>query len=506
MATEKDNDTTLEVTQDATGTTMAEVIDAHTKAELARFNPFTAAMDTLRKRSLELVIKDEFDKEGFEAMQRFRLDELRDTRIEMDKLRKSIVDDAVKFQRTVNQFANPLIDQLEALEAPLKQREAWYKAKLEERRTRAAREKAEKTAARTKRLTDAGMVLNEGTYSLGVYIITVESVEGAEDVAFEEFAKEVEATAQRIAERAALKEARVKELFGLGMTFNGTAYLIGEVSLTAEDLDTCSTEEYDELLAGVKAEAERLADLKKQEDERKAEDDRKQRELKAENDRKQKELDDQKAEQARQSRELKAREDAALLKERGAELRALGATWSDDFQTFTLGEQVVGAGVLVGYTPDQWGEELEAWTAEVGKVKERAEKAAKEAADARRETYRTRQVQLQDIGAQRTAVEDDGVTYELGGLKVKLNPAAPQGVGEWDALVSTFEAERKRIDEEQKTDAARITGVITKVDELTGLIMEVSRKVKNQDATNVLDAARGLISQGRDVLANFTEK
>lgn len=167
-----------------------------------------------------LAIAGLTDKAGFTAVSEARSD-LRQRRIGIERIRKDLVEDAVKFQRTVNSAAKELTAVIEPLEDKLAGMLNDYEAEKE----RVKQEKIEaerlRVAALAKTLLEAGCQFDGFRYfhkdmeiiadnlkamdeeTIGIFAETVKTLKAKEEA--DRLAKEAEEKAQQEAERAAME-------------------------------------------------------------------------------------------------------------------------------------------------------------------------------------------------------------------------------------------------------------------------------------------------------------
>lgn len=104
--------------------------DEYISNELQRFNITDTAIDEMNKQYSKLEIKDIEDKQGFLDVRAARLD-VKNKRIEVEKRRKEITEDALYFQRAINQEAKRITALLEPIENTLNEMESKYEAEKE---------------------------------------------------------------------------------------------------------------------------------------------------------------------------------------------------------------------------------------------------------------------------------------------------------------------------------------------------------------------------------------
>lgn len=269
--------------------------------EVDKLSPITKVESEIARMSKDfsgLTIKDVNDREGFQKVTSARK-EVKAIRIEVEKERKKLVEDSVKWQRQVNEAAKGITNRLIAIEEPLQQMEDAHQEEKERIKAEAERLRKEKIQKRAQVLTSfSGVLYNGFTYSIGSAVLSQTEIESLSDDDFQSKVEIFEAEYQ-VALSAKLEAERVAK------------------------------EEADRLEAQRKEQEAQAAELKRQQEEmlaREAELKRKQDEAEAELRRQkeaverqerevrhQQELEEAKkvaSEQARQAAELKAKQDA----------------------------------------------------------------------------------------------------------------------------------------------------------------------------------------------------
>ena len=103
---------------------------------LVKFSETSVAMADMKQRATGLVVKDVKDRAGLKKVQEVRKD-IKATRVGLIKYAKDLKADALKYLRRINTELNPLVKEMEDLEAPLwaeEKRIAKEKEKLAEGR------------------------------------------------------------------------------------------------------------------------------------------------------------------------------------------------------------------------------------------------------------------------------------------------------------------------------------------------------------------------------------
>lgn len=147
-------------------------------------------LDIARMREfLKLKIIDSNDKKGFEAVSKARK-EVKAKRVDVENLRKGLVEDSVKWQKTVNTTAKTIKDKLEAIEHPLQKMEDDFQLALVHKKQEEARQAREKIEKRALVITSLDARFNGSEYTLGSISLGQLALERMTD---EEFQTKVEA-------------------------------------------------------------------------------------------------------------------------------------------------------------------------------------------------------------------------------------------------------------------------------------------------------------------------
>lgn len=117
------------------------VDDKYIATQLQKFNVSDSAIEELRNNFFALKIAGVEDKEGYQSVRVARLT-MRNYRIDVEKRRKELTEDALKYQRAVNNEAKRITTMLEPIEQYLIEKEQHYNEENE----RIKREKEEAEA------------------------------------------------------------------------------------------------------------------------------------------------------------------------------------------------------------------------------------------------------------------------------------------------------------------------------------------------------------------------
>ncbi|CAG5072907.1 hypothetical protein DYBT9623_04444 [Dyadobacter sp. CECT 9623] len=282
-----------------------EVLELPEADKLAPITKVETEIVRMRKAYSGLTIKDTNDKEGFGKVTAARK-EVKALRVQVDKERKTLIDDAVKWQRQVNEVAKGITEQLVAIEEPLQQKENDFIAERERQKQEAERQRLEKLRARCLVIASIPDVLFDGvSYILQDVTIDAEGIEKLSDDAFQTKVEAFEAKYQTILEARLEAERIAKE--------------------EADRLEAARKEQ-EAAAAELKRQQEELAAERKRLDDEKAAHEaalkREQEEKDAETRRAQREADAKAAEEKRLADLEAARQEAAEKARQEAELKA----------------------------------------------------------------------------------------------------------------------------------------------------------------------------------------
>lgn len=182
--------------------------------EVEKLSPISKVKLEIDRMTLEfsgLTIKDANDRLGYEKVSKARK-EVKAYRVQVDKDRKSLVDDAVKWQRQVNEFAKNITNQLIIIEEPLQQMEDHYLEEKERLKQEAERLRREKIQNRARVVTSiSGTQFNGIEYQLRNVLITQADLESLSDDDFQSRVEAFEAEYQILLAERLEKEKKEKE-------------------------------------------------------------------------------------------------------------------------------------------------------------------------------------------------------------------------------------------------------------------------------------------------------
>jgi len=181
--------------------------------KLSPITKFESAINKMKAEYSGLTIFGQEDKEGFLKVSNARK-AAKSLRVEVEHRRKALNEDALKWQRTVNEKAKEITAKIEEIEKPLQKLEDEYLAEKERIKEEAARLLRERTQNRARVITSFDQVKFDGViYSLGDFSITQVELESLSDDDFQTRVEVAEFEVQKIlaarieAERLAKIEA-----------------------------------------------------------------------------------------------------------------------------------------------------------------------------------------------------------------------------------------------------------------------------------------------------------
>lgn len=241
-------------------------IDEYIKTEIARFNVADAAIDEMKNRFMSLTINGVDDREGYKAVRESRL-LVKGKRIEVERIRKSIKEDSLKFGRAVDGEAKRITALLEPIEDHLEKQEKAIDEEKEHIKAEQERLEHEKVQGRMAILMSLGVQFTGFSYVYGEHSITSEQLKAVSDGYFSEFCgkirAEVEAEQARLAEEERVKkEADEAERLRLEAIEKEKE----EARRKAEEIRQAELKAEEERLAKIKAEQEETARIQAEKD------------------------------------------------------------------------------------------------------------------------------------------------------------------------------------------------------------------------------------------------
>lgn len=188
-----------------------EVLEISEVEKLAPITKVESEIIRMRNEYSGLTIAGVDDKAGFNKVSAARK-EVKAVRVQVEKERKALVDDAVKWQRQVNEAANGIKDQLVAIEEPLQKLEDDFLAEKERIKQEVERLRREKIQNRVQVIMSVpGVNYNGVLYTLSKFNIGQLDVENLSDDDFQSKVEALEAEYQIILEERLAAEQAAKE-------------------------------------------------------------------------------------------------------------------------------------------------------------------------------------------------------------------------------------------------------------------------------------------------------
>jgi hypothetical protein len=198
---------------------------------MAKFDVAVAGIAELGVQYRQIKVKDRHDKENLALAHTARMD-IKGRRISVEKTRKELKEDALKWGQRVDARAKELTALLEPIETHLLGEEQRIENEIQAEKEAAAKARAEKIQARIDRLCEMGASYTGKAYLAHGILIMPDTIESSSDEGYEGLlgivqqeidaehkAKEAEATARRleeerlkkVAEEQAAEKARLEE-------------------------------------------------------------------------------------------------------------------------------------------------------------------------------------------------------------------------------------------------------------------------------------------------------
>ncbi len=181
--------------------------------EIAKFNLADAAIAELSSRYMGLRISD-----GYEVVHKAKM-EVKSRRIDVEKKRKELKEDALRYGQAIDAEAKRLTALLSPIEDHLETEEKVYLDQKAAEKAEKERIAAEKYQARIDRLCSFGATFNGTMFNAYGNVISGKAIEAATDESFEEFirkiavAKEADDLRRAEEERVRLEEeARIQQI------------------------------------------------------------------------------------------------------------------------------------------------------------------------------------------------------------------------------------------------------------------------------------------------------
>lgn len=194
---------------------MTGELTTYISLELAKFNITDAAIAQMKERYMPLTIKGIEDKQGYTEVRAARI-LVKGKRVEVEKTRKALKEDSLKFGRAVDAEAKRITVELETIETHLETQEAAVDAEKERIRQEQERIRQERLHARISQITGLGMTFNAAGYEYGEFVIFNEQINTMSDEEFMAFcgkvSVEVEKEKARLAEEERLKKEEAERI------------------------------------------------------------------------------------------------------------------------------------------------------------------------------------------------------------------------------------------------------------------------------------------------------
>lgn len=189
-----------------------EVLDLpETDAKLAPITKVKTEIARMRKAFSDLKIKDVNDRDGLLKVSTARK-EVKAVRVQVEKERKTLNEDALKWQRQVNEAAKEITSELIEIETPLQEMEDAIIAEKQRIKEEFEAKRKEKIQNRAQVVTSFhGVTFNGLSYSLGDAKIDHADLENLPDDKFQTEVEKLEAEYQSILEARLETERLAKE-------------------------------------------------------------------------------------------------------------------------------------------------------------------------------------------------------------------------------------------------------------------------------------------------------
>ncbi len=142
--------------------------DNYIETQLQKFNVTDAAIFELESKYSGLTIADVNDTDGYKAVKAARI-VMKNYRVDIDKRRKELTEDALKYQRAINAEAKRITSLLTPLEDQLAEKEKSYDDEVLRLKKLKEQEDAAKLQGRINALLQCGMMFN-GTHYVANYM------------------------------------------------------------------------------------------------------------------------------------------------------------------------------------------------------------------------------------------------------------------------------------------------------------------------------------------------
>jgi|GEM_PF-6797881 len=187
------------------------IITSSEENKLAPITAIEADIARMKTQYQGLSIKGPDDKEGFNKVAAARKD-VKKSITSVDKIRKSLVDDAVKWQRQVNLASKIIIEKLDEIKRPLELMETQYILAVEQQKQHKEQQRQLKIQTRAESLLKLNARFNGTHFTLGQVSISQSAIERLEDADFNsELLLMTQESEAILAQEAADKQAQEDE-------------------------------------------------------------------------------------------------------------------------------------------------------------------------------------------------------------------------------------------------------------------------------------------------------
>lgn len=177
--------------------------------EIVKFDITDSAIKKMEREFKPLKIKDLKDKDGLQAVKSARKT-VRDHRIAVENRRKELVADSVAYQKMVNGEATRIKELLIPIEDHLKSEEDRIEELKEEQRRKAEEEKQKRIQGRVSQLLGVGFTFNGFEYTLGELTASLLMVSTLSEENFDELLKKAKVIQEEEAEKRRVEEEKKK--------------------------------------------------------------------------------------------------------------------------------------------------------------------------------------------------------------------------------------------------------------------------------------------------------
>ncbi len=179
--------------------------------ELQRFNVTDAAIAKMSEEYMALTIKDLSDKDGFDMVHKARMN-VKGKRISVEKTRKELKEDALRYGQAIDKEAKRITALLEPIENHLDSEEGKIQAEKDHIKAVVEAKEVARLQARVDTICAFGAIFNGQTYTAYGLQIPVALVKTCTDEQFSQFIAQIQAAkAEDDAKRKAEEARRLEE-------------------------------------------------------------------------------------------------------------------------------------------------------------------------------------------------------------------------------------------------------------------------------------------------------